>query len=101
MKSFTRVATCGLALLQALVTGTPLPHYFEHVPLTRRDLPVVQIQKELGHRISRGSLIFGPEHRRYASATERWSTFAVPKIQVVVQPAKESDVSKIVRTLYC
>lgn len=48
--------------------------------------------------MSPGSLIFGPSDPAWDETTKRWNLFAVPDVQVVVQPAQESDVSKIVST---
>lgn len=87
----------SLALLQPLVAGLVVPRYFKPHPFTRRSLSVQKVQEELGAIVSSGSTIFGPEDPRFAEATERHSTHAVPIIEVVVVPAIESDVSVIVR----
>ncbi|CRG92718.1 putative FAD-linked oxidoreductase YvdP [Talaromyces islandicus] len=43
--------------------------------------------------------IFGPNDSRYSEATARWDTYAMPVIQVVVEPAEEADIPEIVK--YC
>ena len=94
----------SLGLLQALVAASPVPHpaephYFKPNPITRRNLSIATLQSELGPRLSPGTLIFGPDNADWANATDRWNEYAVPEIQVVVVPAQESDVSKIVRAV--
>ncbi|GAP88221.1 putative FAD binding domain-containing protein [Rosellinia necatrix] len=95
----------GLALLAGVVSADSLsysseiPRYFERQPCSRRNLTAATVQNELGPLLSSGALIFGPENAAWQDATERWNTLARPTIQVVVQPALESDVSKIVK--YC
>ncbi|KAI0460033.1 hypothetical protein F5B21DRAFT_523915 [Xylaria acuta] len=99
MNFFIQLTTLSLALLQPLVAGLNVPHYFHSRPFTRRDLSVAQVQQELGALVRKDTTIFGPEDVRFANATERYSTHAVPHIEVVVVPATESDVSVIVE--YC
>ncbi|KAG6357668.1 hypothetical protein INS49_013547 [Diaporthe citri] len=74
---------CGLGLL----------------PTTRRNVTSTQVQLELGGKVSNTTVIYGPQDHRYAEATARWSSFAMPHVQVVVEPTQESDVSTIVE--YC
>ncbi|KEY64683.1 hypothetical protein S7711_02883 [Stachybotrys chartarum IBT 7711] len=86
------------------VTPTPswprtLPRYFQGNPVSRSDLSAETIESELGPLLSPGSLIFGPSSPSYPNAVERWISFVQPDIQVVVEPASESDVSYIVK--YC
>ncbi|KAH6653118.1 hypothetical protein BKA67DRAFT_678230 [Truncatella angustata] len=90
------VETC-LEILFPLATGASVPYYFHHTPVTRRDLSVEQVQKELGSVLSNSTLIFGPSSSQYPNATDRYSTYAVPDIQIIVRPGKESDVSSIVQ----
>ncbi|OTB06090.1 hypothetical protein M426DRAFT_259507 [Hypoxylon sp. CI-4A] len=73
--------------------------YFETCRITRRQLNVTEIQLEVGSQLSHGSTIFGSDDKRYMNATERWSTFAEPHVEVVIEPSQEYDVSKIVQ--YC
>ncbi|KAI0879960.1 FAD-binding domain-containing protein [Annulohypoxylon maeteangense] len=101
---FSRHVLYGLALLQAFVASSPLPldtvpHYFQKNPFTRREVPVTQIAKELGAIISSHSAIYLPSNSSFADVTHRWNTLAPPDIQIAVQPAEESDISKIVK--YC
>ncbi|PYH87796.1 FAD-binding domain-containing protein [Aspergillus ellipticus CBS 707.79] len=88
---------CWLAL-QTVTTASAVPHYFQP-QYTRRDLSSSQVSSELGALVSNGTLIYGPAGTLWANATERYNTFAVPDIQVVVQPAQESDIPAIVK--YC
>lgn len=90
------LATYSFLLLQALVIASPVPRYFQSNPITRRDLTAETVEKELGPLLSSGTLIFGPENPAYVNATSRWITFVQPDIEVVVEPAAESDISKIV-----
>ncbi|KAH8199349.1 hypothetical protein TruAng_006481 [Truncatella angustata] len=92
---FPIVALC--LELFPLATGASVPYYFHHTPVTRRDLSVEQVQKELGSVLSNSTLIFGPSSSQYPNATDRYSTYAVPDIQIIVRPGKESDVSSIVQ----
>ncbi|KAI1119047.1 hypothetical protein F5Y14DRAFT_460392 [Nemania sp. NC0429] len=94
----------GLSLFLGVVVGLPssshtVPRYFQSNPISPRQLSITEIQRELGPQLSKGSTIFGPESPKFANATHRYSLLAPPEIQVVVIPARESDVSKIVK--YC
>ena len=104
MISLLSLAAFGLVLLQAHVASFPLAHpdaprYFQPNPLTRRNLTTNTVERELGPLLSKGTLIFGPSSPAYANATSRWITFVQPMIQVVVEPATEADVSKIVSNI--
>ncbi|KAK7931188.1 hypothetical protein PG985_001900 [Apiospora marii] len=100
MPSLIDLLTLSLVLLQSsLVAGGVVPRYFQSAPFTRRDLSAAKVQQELGVLISNGSTILGPDDARFANATERYSTYAVPRIEVVVVPVEEGDVSMIVE--YC
>ena len=102
MFSILDFAVWSLLLLHQFVAGSPVPQprtpgYFQsNGPITRRDLTTETVEVELGTFLSPGTLIFGPQSPLYANATERWVTFVRPDIQLVVQPAQESDISKIV-----
>lgn len=95
MKSFVPLL-CSLAIFQTLVAGTTIPRYFQTAPITRRDLSTTQVQRELGRRVSNTTVIFGPADGRYENATVRWNLVAVPRVQVVIEPGQESDISTIV-----
>lgn len=99
MQSLIQLLAFSLPFLQPLVAAVTVPRYFQTAPFTRRDLSVAKVQQELGATISKESTIFGPEDARFANATERYSTHAVPHIEVVVVPAIEDDISVIVA--YC
>ena len=120
MTRFSRLAACGLVLLQPLAANCDLAFQQPLVaasdlelqqPLaaacalsdpdslcssTRRDLTPEQAQRELGPLLSNTSSIFGPSDPRWLDATERYQLYAVPDIQMVVQPRLESDIPKIV-----
>lgn len=87
---------CSLAGLISLAAGASIPRHFERAPVTRPNLNSNQVQRELGGRVSKATTIYGPTDDRYDQATARWNTFAVPQIQVVIEPGEESDVAKIV-----
>jgi len=102
MRFNAQLLTAGcFAVLQTLSLATPVPDYFQAEQFSRRDLSVETVKRELGPKLSKGSLIFGPEDPLFANATERWQTRTVAKIQVVVQPAKEDDISTIVGEACC
>lgn len=90
---------CGLGLLRTFAASASIPRYFEKHPTTRRNVTSSQVQLELGGKVSNTTVIYGPEDPRYAEATARWSSFAMPHVQVVVEPTQESDVSTIVSTM--
>jgi hypothetical protein len=90
----------GLALLPVLVSSSPLvPRYFQRDLFSRDKITASMVKTELGPQLSNGSLIFGPDSALYPGATERWNTRITPDAQVVVQPAAESDLAKIVSGL--
>ncbi|KAI1470392.1 FAD-binding domain-containing protein [Daldinia caldariorum] len=102
LSTFARGILCGIALLRTFVEGSPLSHdavprYFRNTPFTRREISVSGIEQELGPLLSPGSAIFLPSDPEWSDVNERWNTLEPPDIEVVVQPAKESDVPKIVR----
>ncbi|KAF5558957.1 cytochrome p450 [Fusarium mexicanum] len=88
----------SFTLLTTLAVSSPLyvPSYFQPDHLTRREVPVFQIQQELGALLSENSLILLPSNPLWIETTKRWNTMAPPDIKVVVQPAKEVDIPKIV-----
>lgn len=94
------IVAYGLALLPALVSSSPIvPRYFERKLFSRDSITASTVKTELGTELSKGSLIFGPDSPLYPAATERWNTRITPNTQVVVQPAAESDLAKIVSGL--
>ncbi|KAJ0382623.1 hypothetical protein COL922a_012166 [Colletotrichum nupharicola] len=88
-----------LGLLQNFALAYDIPNYFTKAPITRSQLDVEQVRRELGCRVSKTSTIFGPDDDSYVNATARWNPIAAPQIQVVIAPGEESDVSIIVK--YC
>lgn len=90
------VLTGCLNVFVTLVDGASIPTYFERFPSTPRQLSVVQVQRELGARLSNTTAIFGPDDSQYKEALSRWNSFVTPKVQLVIEPGQESDVSTIV-----
>ncbi|KAH8588215.1 FAD-binding domain-containing protein [Bisporella sp. PMI_857] len=96
MTRFFSFAACGLLLLQPLVTAIPQPCLDELCTFTRSNLSPQQVARELGPRLCRGSSIYGPSDPRFAVDTARYQAYAPPIIKMVVQPACETDIPKIV-----
>jgi hypothetical protein len=103
MNAILRLVACGLALLLTIqvvsstpITDTTVPRYFQRNPFTRRDLTVQQVQKELGPLLHNGSLIFGPSDPAWQNATERWNTFSMPHVEIVVEVNQETDIAIVV-----
>ena len=95
MNLFISLAS-SLAIFQTLVAGTTIPIYFQKHHVTRRDLSSTQVQQELGRQLFNTTTIFGTGDSRFDNATVRWNVLAVPKIQAVIEPGQESDISIIV-----
>ena len=96
MKSF--IVLYGLALLPALVTSFPIASgLFERKLFSRNNITATTVAAELGPQLSSGSLVFGSDNPQWANATSRWNRFVRPNVQVVVEPASEGDIAKIVR----
>lgn len=94
------IVAYGLALLPTLVSSSPIvPRYLQRYPFSRHNITASMVTTELGPQLSHGSLIFGPDSALYPGATERWNTRVTPDVQVVVEPAAESDLAKIVSGL--
>lgn len=94
------IVAYGLALLPVLVRSSPIvPRYFQGNLFSRDHISANTVKAELGPQLAKDSLIFGPNSTLYPGATERWNTRITPNSQVVVQPAAESDVAKIVSGL--
>lgn len=97
MAPLSRVAVCGVALLQPLVAACEIQFPDTQHAFTPRALMPVQAELELGPLLSNTSTIFGPTDPRWLNATERYQNYARPHVQLVVQPGHESDIQKIVR----
>lgn len=95
-KSFI-VSYC-LTLLPVLLTSASpvVPRYLQGNLITRKNITASTVSAELASELSSGSLIFGPDNSLWANATWRWNTLVKPDVQVVVQPADERDIAKIV-----
>lgn len=86
----------GLPLLSQLALGSPVvPRCFQRSLYSRANISATTVEAELGPQLSGGSLIFGPDNPQWSNATSRFNTLLRPAVQVVVEPASESDVSKI------
>lgn len=95
MKAFVSCIYAA-ATFSTLAVGASIPRYLERSPTTPANLDSNKVQRELGTRVSKGTVIFGPTDARFPDATSRWNTFAVPQIRAVIEPAQESDVPIIV-----
>ena len=84
------------AISQTLVASANIPRQFQEFSTTRHQLNATLVQRELGNQVSNATVIFGPADSRYKNSTARWSIYAKPRIQVVVEPGQASDVSTIV-----
>ncbi|RAK79553.1 FAD-binding oxidoreductase, partial [Aspergillus fijiensis CBS 313.89] len=60
-------------------------------------LGLANITTELGLRLSPGARIILPNSPDFANATYRWSTFAEPRLSVVVEIATEEDAAETVK----
>ena len=99
MKASGLSVVCCFGLLWSLAAAASIPRYFEKHLSTRHDLTSTQVQKELGGKISKAAVIFGPDDGRFKDITSRWTEYSKPHIQVVIEPGTESDVAKIVRLM--
>ena len=99
MKASVLSVSCCFGLLWSLAAGLSIPRYFEKQPTTRRSLTSTQVQQELGGKLSKPTLIFGPDDARFNNVTSRWTEYDAPHIQVVIEPGSESDIAKIVRPM--
>ncbi|GAP88217.1 putative FAD binding domain-containing protein [Rosellinia necatrix] len=102
--TFLSRAACGLLFIQAFLTSfasahPTVPRCFQNYPSSPHNISVPAIQKELGHLLSKGSVIFGPSDPRWHNTTDGFQELSPPDVEIVVQPGKESDISKIVK--YC
>lgn len=97
MASVSRFAFLALALVSSLTSARPFPE--PRMPFTRRALTPIQAQVELGPLLSTNASIFGPNDTRWHDATERYNTFTIPHVQLVVQPGMEEDIPEIVSTI--
>ncbi|KAL4967467.1 FAD-binding oxidoreductase [Aspergillus stella-maris] len=73
-------------------------HLFQRDLFTRGRLNSSQVTLELGALVT-NTTIYGPDDPRFEKVTERFNTFAIPNIQLVVEPGVEGDIAVIVT--YC
>lgn len=92
MVAFARFAIRGLGL-QTMVAASFVQN---QSTLSPQGLTTAQAQRELGSLVSSTTAIFGPADPRWPNATERYQDYAPPRIQLVVQPGRESDVPTVV-----
>ncbi|TVY40369.1 FAD-linked oxidoreductase [Lachnellula occidentalis] len=97
MTRFSSFAAFGLLLVQSLVTASPQPCLNGLCSYTRLNITSQQVSRELGPQLSHGSSIYGPDDPRFANATARYQAYQSPTIKMVVQPASEADIPKIVK----
>ncbi|KAI1398668.1 hypothetical protein F4819DRAFT_502163 [Hypoxylon fuscum] len=98
MASLYGIAAWSATLLFPLAASAMhIPTTLEYSHFTRRQVNISQAQHELGSQLSSAATIFGPTDPDWANATERYSTYAPPKIQLVVIPGTESDIPTIVK----
>ncbi|QSZ36214.1 hypothetical protein DSL72_007340 [Monilinia vaccinii-corymbosi] len=97
MIKLSNFAAFGLLLLQSLVTAAPQACLDGLCSVTRGNLSTTQVSRELGPQLSRGSNIFGPDDPRFLNETARYQAYKPPVIRLVVQPASEADIPKIVK----
>ncbi|KAK8121627.1 hypothetical protein PG984_010297, partial [Apiospora sp. TS-2023a] len=97
--AFTPSLHLGPHLFEVLVAAAPVvldtPHYFQRDAVTRAELSLPTLQKELNTLLSPESVVIFPSDPRWDEVTRRWRTTAPPDVQVVVQPAEEGDVPEI------
>ncbi|KAF6829567.1 FAD binding domain-containing protein [Colletotrichum plurivorum] len=98
MRIFGSFLATGLLLLQSLSSASPLacPDSID-CSFTRADVSPAQVARELGRKLSRAALIYGPGDPRYTEAIARYQQYNPPNIQIVVQPGTEEDVAEIVK----
>lgn len=100
MLSIMRLSIWSISLLSPLVCHarhipTPLEHnHYAH--FTRRQINDTNAKDELGPQLSSSATIIISTDNAWANATERYDTYAPPKIQLVVVPGQESDIATIV-----
>ncbi|KAJ5609930.1 FAD-binding domain-containing protein [Penicillium herquei] len=92
MVAFTQLVINSLGFIQSLV-----PESIYGQNNITENWTLSQVQKELGSLVSLSTSIFGPEDSRWSNATERYQDYALPSIQLVVQPGEETDISTIVQ----
>ena len=97
MASLLRIAIYSATFLFPLGSSSlHVPTALEYGHFTRHHVNQTQAQNELGAHLSSAATIFGPTDPEWANATERYDTYAPPKIQLVVIPGTESDIPEIV-----
>lgn len=96
------LVVASLAAIEVLAAAVPrvtpnvTPRALQRFPTTRRDLPVLTVQRELGPLLSNLSTIIGPDSPNWDNATDRFNIYTRPDVEVVVFPGEEKDVSTIV-----
>lgn len=93
---FSTVLARSVAFLQTVAALPTVSNYLESSSAASYNISSAQVQRDLGSVLSHSTTIFSPDDPRFDNATRRWSTFAVPQVQVVIEPGEESDISEIV-----
>ena len=96
MALLSRLAVCGLILLQPLAAADDVRLPCDQQFFTTGGSMPIRAQRELGPLLSNDSSILGPNDSRWQNATERYQNYAPPHILLVVQPGLESDIPTIV-----
>jgi hypothetical protein len=91
-----RTYALALAAVFALTSAVAIPSDLRSSDTSPSYISSEQIGRELGARLSKGSTIFGPDNSSFNATTARWTLYESPRIQVVIEPAKESDIALIV-----
>ncbi|KAI1135164.1 FAD-binding domain-containing protein [Hypoxylon sp. FL0543] len=90
---FLATLACSIAVVRR-VEASPVSSVLHP---TRGTVSSATVSSELGASLSNGTMIYGLGTAEFDTLTHRWGTFAAPQVQVVIEPAAESDVSKIVQ----
>lgn len=96
MARLYRFAVSSAIFWQSLASASPEPCLNGLCQFTRNKLASRTVASELGPQLSANCNVYGPDDTEFGSCTARYDPFFTPKIQMVVQPATEEDVPKIV-----
>lgn len=86
----------ALATVPTIATALHSSFVLEQRSSASSRLTPATISTQLGPKLSANSSIFAQNDTRWFNATERWQAYHQPDFLVVVEPAKESDISIIV-----
>ncbi|KAJ5952081.1 CAZyme family AA7 [Penicillium vulpinum] len=97
MVRFSMIGSYVLATVLSLAAAAPSDCLDGLCLKTRATLSPLQVSRELGPLLSKDSSVFGPSDPRWANATARYQQYAAPQFTLVVQVARESDVSTVIK----